>query len=135
MLGTVADLLTVQDGAADAIAAALGAAATAVAVADLDAAVTILATLKSEDAGQAALMIAAGRPRGDGAAAGAGMQLGRRAGGRGRGSRRSPLRARPGQGARASWPGRSSSCWPGSWSPRTCGRAWSWCGPTRGCAW
>ena len=55
----MADLLTVQDGAADAIAAALGAAATAVAVTDLDAAVTILATLKSEDAGQAALMIAA----------------------------------------------------------------------------
>ena len=61
VLGSVADLLTVQDGAADAIAAALGAAATAVAVADIDAAVTILATLKSEDAGQAALMIAADR--------------------------------------------------------------------------
>jgi chromosome segregation protein len=61
VLGSVADLLTVQDGAADAIAAALGAAATAVAVADLDAAVTILATLKNEDAGQAALMIAADR--------------------------------------------------------------------------
>ena len=59
MLGSVADLLTVQDGAADAIAAALGAAATAVAVTDLDAAVAILAALKSEDAGQAALMIAA----------------------------------------------------------------------------
>ena len=59
VLGSVADLLTVQDGAADAIAAALGAAATAVAVTDLDAAVTILATLKREDTGQAALMIAA----------------------------------------------------------------------------
>jgi chromosome segregation protein len=59
VLGSVADLLTVQEGAADAIAAALGAAATAVAVTDLDAAVTILAALKSEDAGQAALMIAA----------------------------------------------------------------------------
>ena len=59
VLGSVADLLTVQDGAADAIAAALGAAATAVAVTDLDAAVAILAALKSEDAGQAALMIAA----------------------------------------------------------------------------
>ena len=68
VLGSVADLLTVQDGAADAIAAALGAAATAVAVADLDAAVTILATLKSEDAGQAALMIAAAG-NGHGAAA------------------------------------------------------------------
>jgi chromosome segregation protein len=61
VLGSVADLLTVQDGAADAIAAALGAAATAVAVADLDAAVNILATLKGEDGGQAALMIAADR--------------------------------------------------------------------------
>ena len=63
VLGSVADLLTVQDGAADAIAAALGAAATAVAVADLDAAVNILATLKGEDGGQAALMIAADRSR------------------------------------------------------------------------
>jgi len=62
VLGSVADLLTVQDGAADAIAAALGAAATAVAVADLDAAVTILAALKSEDGGQAALMIASDQP-------------------------------------------------------------------------
>jgi chromosome segregation protein len=69
VLGSVADLLTVQDGAADAIAAALGAAATAVAVANLDAAVNILTTLKGEDGGQAALMIAAdgsrpGRPQG-----------------------------------------------------------------------
>jgi chromosome segregation protein len=62
VLGSVADLLTVQDGAADAITAALGAAATAVAVTGLDTAVTILATLKSEDAGQATLMIAADRP-------------------------------------------------------------------------
>jgi len=61
VLGSVADLLTVQDGAADAITAALGAAATAVAVADIDAAVTILTALKSEDAGQASLMIAAGQ--------------------------------------------------------------------------
>ncbi len=63
VLGSVAELLTVQDGAADAIAAALGAAAGAVAVSGLDAAVAILAALKSEDAGQAALMIAAERPR------------------------------------------------------------------------
>ncbi|MBV8199893.1 MAG: chromosome segregation protein SMC, partial [Acidobacteria bacterium] len=62
VLGSVADLLTVQDGAADAISAALGAAATAVAVSGLDAAVDILAALKSEDAGQAALMIASGQP-------------------------------------------------------------------------
>jgi chromosome segregation protein len=62
VLGSVASLLTVQDGAADAITAALGAAATAVAVADLDAAATILATLKSQDVGQATLVIADGRP-------------------------------------------------------------------------
>jgi chromosome segregation protein len=61
VLGSVADLLTVQDGAADAIAAALGAAATAVAVTDLDAAAAILAALRSEDAGQATLVIAEGR--------------------------------------------------------------------------
>jgi len=63
VLGSVADLLTVQEGAADAIAAALGTAATAVAVADLDAAVKILTTLKGDDAGQAALMIATDRSR------------------------------------------------------------------------
>jgi chromosome segregation protein len=61
VLGSVADLLTVQEGAADAITAALGAAATAVAVADLDAAGAILAALKGEDAGQAALMIGSGQ--------------------------------------------------------------------------
>jgi chromosome segregation protein len=60
VLGSVADLLAVQDGAADAIAAALGAAATAVAVTDLDAAAAILAALRSEDAGQATLVIANG---------------------------------------------------------------------------
>ena len=53
VLGSVAELLTVEDGAADAIAAALGAAADAVAVSGLDAAVAIIAALKSEDAGQA----------------------------------------------------------------------------------
>jgi chromosome segregation protein len=62
VLGSVANMLTVEDGAADAITAALGAAATAVAVADLDGAATILAALKSENSGQATLMIADGRP-------------------------------------------------------------------------
>jgi len=62
VLGSVAELLTVQDGAGDAITAALGAAAGAVAVTGLDAAVSILETLKSGDAGQAGLMIANGRP-------------------------------------------------------------------------
>jgi chromosome segregation protein len=62
VLGSLASLLTVEDGAADAIAAALGAAAGAVAVAGLDAAVGILAVLKREDAGRADLVIAADRP-------------------------------------------------------------------------
>jgi chromosome segregation protein len=62
VLGSVASLLTVQDGAADAITAALGAAATAVAVADLDGAATILAALKNDNSGQATLVIADGRP-------------------------------------------------------------------------
>jgi chromosome segregation protein len=65
VLGSVADLLTVQDGAADAITAALGAAAGAVAVSGLDAAVNILTALRMQDAGQAALMIAADRPQGE----------------------------------------------------------------------
>jgi chromosome segregation protein len=59
VLGPLAALLTVQDGAADAIAAALGAAAGAVAVSGLDAAITILEALKSQDAGRAELVIAA----------------------------------------------------------------------------
>ena len=62
VLGSLATLLTVEDGAADAIAAALGATAGAVAVSGLDAAVDILAALKREDAGRADLVIAADRP-------------------------------------------------------------------------
>jgi chromosome segregation protein len=57
VLGAVADLLTVADGAQEAITAALGAAADAVAVAGLDAAVAILRQLKADDAGTAALVI------------------------------------------------------------------------------
>jgi chromosome segregation protein len=66
VLGSLAELLTVQNGAEEAITAALGAAAGAVAVADLDAAVAILTALREQDAGQAGLVIAragrAGRP-------------------------------------------------------------------------
>jgi chromosome segregation protein len=66
VLGSVAELLKVQEGAEEAITAALGAAASAVAVTDLDAAVVILTALKGDDAGQAGLVIAggdrAGRP-------------------------------------------------------------------------
>jgi chromosome segregation protein len=57
VLGPLAELITVQDGARDAIAAALGAGSGAIAVADLDAAAAILAALKEQDAGRAALVI------------------------------------------------------------------------------
>jgi chromosome segregation protein len=69
VVGAFAAMLTVEDGAADAIAAALGASATAVAVSGLDEAAAILAALKAEDGGRADLVIAAGRPNGDGEAA------------------------------------------------------------------
>jgi len=64
VLGAFAALLTVEDGAADAIAAALGASASAVAVSGLDAAASILAELKGAGAGRADLVIAAGRAGG-----------------------------------------------------------------------
>jgi chromosome segregation protein len=57
VLGAVASLLTVTDGAQEAVTAALGAAADAVAVAGLDAAVTILRELKASGAGSTALVI------------------------------------------------------------------------------
>ncbi len=60
VLGSLAELLTVRDGAEEAITAALGAAAGAVAVADLKAAVSILTALRGENAGQAGLVIAGG---------------------------------------------------------------------------
>ena len=59
MVGAFAALLTVEDGAGEAIATALGAAAGAVAVSGLDAAAEILARLKDADAGRADLVIAA----------------------------------------------------------------------------
>jgi chromosome segregation protein len=57
VLGPLAELLTVQDGAQEAIAAALGAASGSVAVADLDAAVVILDALKEQGAGRTGLVI------------------------------------------------------------------------------
>ncbi len=57
VLGPLAELLTVQPGAQDAIAAALGAASGAVAVADLDAAVAILGVLRDQDRGRASLVV------------------------------------------------------------------------------
>jgi chromosome segregation protein len=62
VLGGVAALVSVDAGAQEAIAAALGGAADAVAVTGLDAAVAILEALKGEDAGSAGLMIASGSP-------------------------------------------------------------------------
>ena len=64
MLGPLATLLTVADGAQEAIAAALGAAAGAVAVDGLDAAVAILASLRATGAGRAGLVIARRLPVG-----------------------------------------------------------------------
>jgi chromosome segregation protein len=58
VLGPLAQLLTVADGAQEAVAAALGAAAGSVVVAGLDAAVGIMAALRSQDAGRAGLVIA-----------------------------------------------------------------------------
>jgi chromosome segregation protein len=59
VVGAFAALLSVEDGAGEAIATALGAAAGAVAVSGLDAAAEILAGLKGADAGRADLVIAA----------------------------------------------------------------------------
>ncbi|HEY3905378.1 MAG TPA: AAA family ATPase [Streptosporangiaceae bacterium] len=58
VLGPLAELITVADGATEAIAAALGASAGAVAVADVDAAVEILGRLRERQAGRAELVIA-----------------------------------------------------------------------------
>ena len=62
VLGGVAALVSVDTGAQEAIAAALGGAADSVAVTGLDAAVAILEALKNEDVGSAGLMIASGSP-------------------------------------------------------------------------
>jgi chromosome segregation protein len=58
VLGSVATLLSVEPGHETAVAAALGAAADAVAVDSLDAAVGALRMLRSQDAGQAGLVVA-----------------------------------------------------------------------------
>ncbi|MGN6791234.1 MAG: chromosome segregation protein SMC [Streptosporangiaceae bacterium] len=61
VLGPLAELITVADGAAEAIAAALGSSAAAVAVSDVGAAADILRKLRDDDAGRADLVIADGR--------------------------------------------------------------------------
>ena len=60
--GAFAAQLRVAEGYEVAIAAALGAAAEAIAVSGLDAAAGILATLRRDDAGSAALVIGSGTP-------------------------------------------------------------------------
>jgi len=62
VVGSFAARLRVAEGYEVAIAAALGAAAEAVAVADLDAAAEILATLRRDDAGGASLVITQATP-------------------------------------------------------------------------
>jgi chromosome segregation protein len=59
VIGPFAEALTVEDGARTAVAAALGAAADAVAVTDLDAATAILAALRESGDGSAGLVVAA----------------------------------------------------------------------------
>jgi chromosome segregation protein len=63
VLGPLAALLTVRDDAQEAIAAALGVAAAAVAVDGLDVAVDILAALRERNSGRAGLVIAGGTAR------------------------------------------------------------------------
>ena len=63
LLGSVAALLTVRAGYEDAVAAALGEAADAVAVESVDAAVDALRLLKDDDAGRAGLLVG-GTPSG-----------------------------------------------------------------------
>jgi chromosome segregation protein len=58
VLGSLAEMITVADGATDAIAAALGASAGAVAVADLESAAEILRRLRADQAGRTDLVIA-----------------------------------------------------------------------------
>ncbi|AXG13795.1 chromosome segregation protein SMC [Intrasporangium calvum] len=57
IIGSVASLVTVDPGLENAVAAALGAAAEALAVSSLDAAARALDTLRVQDAGQASLLV------------------------------------------------------------------------------
>ncbi len=67
VLGPLAELLNVADGAAEAVTAALGAAGSAVAVRDVEAAAAILRELRERRAGRAELVVASGgEPAGPG---------------------------------------------------------------------
>jgi chromosome segregation protein len=93
VLGPLAELITVADGAAEAIAAALGSSAAAVAVSDVGSAADILRMLRAGQAGRADLVIADGRAeRGTGAGraqARPGWRRGEASGGEGDGQVRS----------------------------------------------
>jgi chromosome segregation protein len=110
VLGALAELLTVADGAAEAIAAALGGSAGAVAVRDLESAADILRVLRGRKAGRADLVIASGEgwleaspgqasdgrldggpPGGAGAGGSVGRLDGGRSGGAGAGGSDGPL--------------------------------------------
>jgi chromosome segregation protein len=67
VLGPLAEMITVAEGATEAIAAALGASASAIAVSDLQSAAQILARLRDRQAGRADLVIAGGQPSPGGA--------------------------------------------------------------------
>lgn len=75
VLGSVAALLGIEPGFEDAVAAALGPLADAVAVADLDGAVDALRLLRDEDAGRAALVVGSATVPDDGARPGAPVRL------------------------------------------------------------
>ena len=127
VLGGVAALVSVDTGAQEAIAAALGGAADAVAVTGLDAAVAILEILKDEDAGSAGLMIASGSPGNPAPPADGGLPPGVQLPGMGP----SPPSRWYGHrtGWRRPWPG----CCPASSWPPTWPRPGNWSAPTRRC--
>lgn len=75
VLGSVAALLGIEPGFEDAVAAALGPLADAVAVADLDGAVDALRLLRDEDAGRAALVVGSATVPDEGARPGATVRL------------------------------------------------------------
>ncbi len=77
VLGPVATVLTVDDGAQTAVAAALGAASEAVAVTDLEAAADVLAKLRHEDAGRVGMVVGTDAATATPAETGAGESPGR----------------------------------------------------------
>ncbi len=133
VIGPFAEALTVEEGAQTAVAAALGAAADAVAVTDLDAATAILAALRESGDGAAGLVVA-GRP-------GARRQLmpATRAPGptahRGRSCRPGPATPRTWSGCPPIFGRRSWNSWTGSWSAPAWSRRGTCCARNRRCAW